>query len=206
MRLEHSKLDFITGNVNTEFGYRPEDIVDIFSITDQDSSTLRRHRIISTNGGVAGIPDSTYDLAPNETEFLNKTDNSWYRKNGLLGFIDGSWTPTGGTGALYTYQALISQLGTSAPTDTVLGTSGIGTLTWARSSTGTHTATSATAVFTANKTFPQILNFPVAQVDTEFKADCVVTSTTILTFTVRDSGGNFVDGFSNMSFKVEVFA
>jgi hypothetical protein len=50
------------------------------------------------------------------------------------------------------YRALVTQSSTTAPTATVLENSLGGTLVWARSSTGTYTAT-LTGAFTSAKTF-----------------------------------------------------
>ena len=57
-----------------------------------------------------------------------------------------------GSVAVKVYRALVTQTSTTAPTATVLENSLGGTLVWARSSTGTYTATLAGA-FTSDKTF-----------------------------------------------------
>lgn len=54
--------------------------------------------------------------------------------------------------AVKVYRALVSQATTAAPTATVLENSLGGTVVWARSSTGTYTAT-LTGAFTSAKTF-----------------------------------------------------
>lgn len=50
------------------------------------------------------------------------------------------------------YTALITQLGTNAPTANVLGLNEIGNIVWARSSAGQYTGT-LNGAFTANKTY-----------------------------------------------------
>lgn len=90
-----------------------------------------------------------------------------------------------GTGALQTltssayksYQAIVSQTGTSAPSATSyvnqLGT----TLTWARTSTGLYTITAGSAIFTSNKTVILLSN-PITGLVTYI---VVPTSTTVIT-------------------------
>lgn len=78
------------------------------------------------------------------------------------------------------YQALISQSGTSTPSASVGNNDFAGvTFTWARTGAGVYTLTANSAVFTANKTgvFLQSL--------TNLNANIrgVVTSTTVITFT-----------------------
>jgi hypothetical protein len=50
------------------------------------------------------------------------------------------------------YTALVTQSGTSAPTDTVLENTTGGTITWARTAQGTYTISISGTTFTANKT------------------------------------------------------
>lgn len=50
------------------------------------------------------------------------------------------------------YTALISQSGTAAPTVTVIENTTGATITWARSTVGSYTATASLAIFTVNKT------------------------------------------------------
>lgn len=71
-------------------------------------------------------------------------------KTGVWSLVTSS-APAGNV-AVKTYRALVSQATTAAPTAAVLENSLGGTLVWARSSTGTYTAT-LTGAFTSAKTF-----------------------------------------------------
>lgn len=71
-------------------------------------------------------------------------------KTGVWSLVQAS-VPTGNIG-VKVYRALVTQTSTSAPTATVLENSLGGTVVWARSSTGTYTAT-LTGAFTSAKTF-----------------------------------------------------
>lgn len=75
------------------------------------------------------------------------------------------------------YQALITQTGTSAPSATTYLNELGATMTWARSLAGIYTLTAGSAVFTANKTVI-ILSQPLAGL-----IDYIVvpTSTTVIT-------------------------
>lgn len=84
------------------------------------------------------------------------------------------------TAAYSSYQSLISQTGTSAPTGSALHSDfGATTFTWARVSAGVYTLTASSGVFTANKTgiFIKPLNNLNGALST------VVTSTTVITVT-----------------------
>lgn len=78
------------------------------------------------------------------------------------------------------YEALVSQSGTSAPSATVAnnGFTGV-TFTWARTSAGVYTLTASSAVFTSGKT--GIFFQPLANLNAGIKA--TVTSTTVITVT-----------------------
>lgn len=88
--------------------------------------------------------------------------------------------PTIPTPAFKSYQALVSQTGTSAPTQTALENDfGSTTFTWARTSAGVYTLTANTSVFTSAKT--AILLSPTTTPLNN--ASAVRTSGTVLTFT-----------------------
>lgn len=78
-----------------------------------------------------------------------------------------------------TYQALINQSGTSAPTANqyINDFTGV-TFTWARTGTGVYTLTANSAVFTANKTAVIMSNPPAFLSNYKY----VVTSSTVITF------------------------
>ena len=71
-------------------------------------------------------------------------------KTGVWSLVTAS-AAAGGV-AVKAYRALVSQATTAAPSATVLENSLGGTVVWARSSTGTYTAT-LTGAFTSDKTF-----------------------------------------------------
>lgn len=78
------------------------------------------------------------------------------------------------------YQAIISQSGTSAPTATVYKTDfGATTFTWARTSAGLYTVTASSAVLTTNKTVI-ILSNPITGLVNYI---VIPTSTTVVTIT-----------------------
>lgn len=84
-----------------------------------------------------------------------------------------------GAAAFSSYQALVSQSGSSAPANTDLHTDfGAVTFAWGRSSAGVYTLTASSAIFTAGKTIAFISppNNPLAN----FKY--AVTSSTVITF------------------------
>src|ERR1051325_3383142 len=76
------------------------------------------------------------------------------------------------------YQALVTQTGTSAPSATVFANTLGATLTWARVSSGLYTLTASSAVFTANKTIV-LMSQPLATLVSYFYVN---TSTTVITF------------------------
>lgn len=85
-----------------------------------------------------------------------------------------------GTKAYSSYEAIVTQTGTSAPTAT-LGNSDFGatTFTWARTATGIYTLTASAAIFTTGKTAAIIspASSPINNIS------AVATSTTVITFT-----------------------
>ena len=97
--------------------------------------------------------------------------------------IDGVTGATGSTGATgthpyKTYEAQITQSGTSAPSATVRNNDfGATAFTWARSSAGTYTVTASSAVFTSGKTCI-IMSLEGADFQ---KYTAVVTSSTVIT-------------------------
>lgn len=123
----------------------------------------------------------------------------------------GSYTDLINTpGAAYTsYQAAVSQSGTSAPTGTQLVNSTGTTFTWARTGVGIYTLTASAAVFTANKTLVLISspNNPLSN----FRYDN--TSTTKITFTTSTlsvlslilTSGNSDALFANTLVEVRVY-
>lgn len=124
--------------------------------------------LVKPRKNVQGIVDTVADLAAligrNNYEVLVKdygvfewipsgTANSTTIFAGVSGFwsIITSSAPESSV-AVKVYRALVTQSSTTAPTATVLENSLGGTLVWARSSTGTYTAT-LTGAFTSAKTF-----------------------------------------------------
>lgn len=77
------------------------------------------------------------------------------------------------------YQALVTQVTTGAPSAVVFTNTLGATITWARTSTGLYTATAGSAVFTANKTVV-VMSQPLATLVSYFYVN---TSTTVITFT-----------------------
>lgn len=75
------------------------------------------------------------------------------------------------------YQAIVTQSGTSAPSATVALNELGATLTWGRTSAGIYTITAGSAVFTSNKTVILLSN-PITGLVTYI---VVPTSTTIIT-------------------------
>jgi hypothetical protein len=91
------------------------------------------------------------------------------------------WYPTNISPKPYqSYEALVSQTGTSTPTATVGNNdfSGV-TMTWARTGAGVYTLTANSAVFTAGKTL--VLLSQLQNLNGSIRA--VVTSTTVITVT-----------------------
>lgn len=75
------------------------------------------------------------------------------------------------------YQAIVSQTSTSAPSATVFQNELGATMTWARTSTGLYTLTAGSAVFTSNKTVVTISN-PITGL---VLYTAVITSTSVIT-------------------------
>ena len=98
------------------------------------------------------------------------------------------------------YNALVVQASTSAPTATVMGTNDIGTIVWARSDTGVYTAT-LSAAFTENKT--QVLILKGA--DDTGSLSGIWTSANVITVNHYDVDGAKADGFT-AHVAIKVFA
>lgn len=89
-------------------------------------------------------------------------------------------TPTQVGQPYKSYQAIVTQTSTSAPSAVVLNNDfGSTTFTWARTSAGLYTCTASAATFTANKTIV-IMSQPLATLVSYFT---VITSTTVVTLT-----------------------
>lgn len=104
------------------------------------------------------------------------------------------------------YQARISQSGTSAPSATVYNTDfGAVTFTWARTSTGVYTVTTNSAVLTANKTHFSVQPSSGAP----FNVCGFVTSTTVVSFTTSQlTAGVYLAGddvFSKQLIEIRVY-
>lgn len=115
-----------------------------------------------------GLVDATTDLAAidgrdNYTVLVKDYGVFEWLPSGTANSVDifagktGVWSlitasVSSGSVAVKTYRALVTQTSTTAPTATVLENSLGGTVVWARSSTGTYTAT-LTGAFTSAKTF-----------------------------------------------------
>jgi hypothetical protein len=115
-----------------------------------------------------GLVDTTADLAnvegrSNYTVLVKDYGVFEWLATGTANSIDifagstGVWSlitssAAAGNVAVKTYRALVTQSSGTAPTATVLENSLGGTVVWARSSTGTYTAT-LTGAFTSAKTF-----------------------------------------------------
>lgn len=82
------------------------------------------------------------------------------------------------TSAFSSFQSLVSQSGTGAPSGSTLQNSFGVTFTWARTGAGTYTLTASAATFTANKT-AVLLSTP----NNAFASfTYTITSTTVITF------------------------
>lgn len=115
-----------------------------------------------------GLADTTSELAqlngrPGYTVLVKDYGVFEWLSSGTANSIDvfagasGVWSlvqasAAAGGVAVKAYRALVTQSSTTAPTATVLENSLGGTVVWARSSTGTYTAT-LTGAFTSAKTF-----------------------------------------------------
>lgn len=135
-----------------------------------------------TMAGSQIVTDSTHEFDTDAQQA------AWTAKQAAL--------PTGGTSEQYiggdfslqnfpvsvssTYQSLITQTGTSAPTGTALHNDfGATTFTWARTGAGVYTLTASAPTFTANKTGVFMSN----PNNTFAGFKYTVTSTTVITFT-----------------------
>lgn len=100
------------------------------------------------------------------------------------------------------YKANLTQSSTDAPVATVLENdfSAIGTLTWGYTSAGIYTLTASAPMFTSGKTRARLST--VSGVD----PGIVITSTTVLTITVRDNAGAVANALlTNSAFDLEVW-
>lgn len=100
------------------------------------------------------------------------------------------------------YIALITQSGTDAPVATVLRNTLSDAPVWARSSQGVYTLT-LTGEFTVDKTLTKAVITALGS-GNEFQADLQRTSANVLTLSVRDFGGNAIDGFT-AAVEIEVY-
>lgn len=107
-------------------------------------------------------------------------DTATVSKDGVFSSYDKTKLDALSAGSFKSYQALISQSGTSAPSATQMVTDfGATTFTWARSSAGVYTCTANAAVFTSGKT--GILITDPSNALWAFRP--VITSTTVITLT-----------------------
>lgn len=96
------------------------------------------------------------------------------------------------------YSGNITQAGTAAPTVVVQDNDFLATLVWTRSGVGVYVLTASYPIFTAGKTRAWI-NAVAAHVA------AVITSTTVLTFTVKSDAGAAADVLlTDSPFQVEV--
>lgn len=158
------------------------------------NSDLSGYALISSLGTAASQPTSAFATSAqgtlastalqsitsgNVTTALGYTP---YNATNPSGYITSASIPA----QLYqTYQASVTQTGTSAPTGTQLANnfSGGVTFTWARTSAGTYTVTASSAVFTAGKTKVYFgpLNNALGYVNYTVTSSTVITITTTLT-------------------------
>lgn len=156
------------------------------------NSDLSGYALISSLGTAAFQPTSAFATSAqgtlastalqsitsgNVTTALGYTP---YNSTNPSGYITSASIPA----QLYqTYQASVTQTGTSAPTGTQLANnfSGSPTFTWARTGVGTYTVTASSAVFTSNKTkvFFGQLNSALGYIT------ATVTSTTVITINTQ---------------------
>lgn len=102
------------------------------------------------------------------------------------------------------YRAKLSQSGTANPTPTVLSSESPlpqGNPAWTRVSAGVYRGT-LTGAFTGNVRV--WVDLPKLSVGDEYDASVTVISADIVELTVRDQGGNPIDGFSNLRIDIEV--
>jgi hypothetical protein len=175
--------------------------------------------LVKPRSNKQGIVDSTSDLAnivgrENYTVLVKDYGIFEWLGTGTANSIDifagstGVWSlitssaPAGNV-AVKLYRALVSQSSTSAPTATVLENSLGGTVVWARSSTGTYTAT-LTGAFTSAKTF--LITTGEAGTIAALK-NVVVTRTSADVVTVTTgSGGTLEDSvMSNTPIEILVY-
>lgn len=145
-------------------------------------------------------------------ELVGGTDNTkWQVKEGLsdapqdgeiYGRKDGQWEIISGSTEPYkVYTALITQIGTSAPTANVLENTLGGTVVWSRIGEGEYLATLSGA-FTGVKTicFTTIyagLSYPATAQAGKSTDNAVVLQTR--------EGASLADNFSNLNFEIRVY-
>ena len=103
------------------------------------------------------------------------------------------------TAAYTVYTALITQAAGAAPTATILQNTTGDTLTWARTGAGAYTATSTTALFTADKT-AVFLN--VGNGEANQMLMWTRTSSSVITLTTNGADDRITDG----SFEVRIYS
>lgn len=184
-------LDHATGNVNISTANIPES--DITNLTSDLSGkvdtfeTVNGHALSSNititqsdvglgnvdNTSDANKPVSTLQAASIATKFTIPTGTT-------AQYLRGDGVPTNFPAAVSsTYQALVSQSGTSAPSANAYVNDFTGTtFTWARTAVGTYTLTASNAVFTSNKTAVVMSNPPAFLNNYKY----TLTSSTVITF------------------------
>lgn len=120
-----------------------------------------------------GYIDTDATMAPNSPHLVPS-------QSAILQAITTLNTSIAAVNPYKSYQAIISQSGTSAPSPTVYKTDfGATTFTWARTSAGIYTVTTSSAVLTTNKTVILLSN-PITGLVNYI---VVPTSTTVVTVT-----------------------
>jgi hypothetical protein len=157
---------------NTYLGETPVSIsVPSFS-NESDIISLMNSAVVSACSGF-GFP------SPNPIIYTFQINPDWNASSGPAQILNKPTIPT----LPQTYQTIISQSGTSAPTTSLSSPtntySGTPTFTWARISSGVYTLTASSAVFTAGKTGVTIS--PLNNLNGAVTA--VITSTTVITIT-----------------------
>jgi len=92
----------------------------------------------------------------------------------------------------YKYAVTVTQTGANAPVATILNNT-LGTVTWARTSAGTYTATT-TGLFTLGKTLPNSNVETITVESTGAKISAVRTSANVITITTKTSEDTLTDG------------
>ena len=134
----------------------------------------------------------------NDADFINTVDAS----TGEISKITVA-NVKAGVGAALVYAAIISQSGTSAPTEDFVCINTTGkTFTWARSSNGTYTLTASGAIFSGLT----IVTFSTSIAAFGYIIQHTFTSSTVLTIYTRSLADAFSDGALNQAvIKIEQF-